>query len=247
MPPSVWDMKRYRIAGLLVDMDPIGRTAQRAAAYEVPAQGPADVQVLCSAEEIMELNPHLQNADNALYLGTGAIFSRELLAYDGTYLHASAVELDGKAYLFSADSGVGKSTHTEKWCRLFGAVYLNDDKPALRRVDGVWMAYGTPWSGKYDLSTPKGAPLGGIAFMKRGEENAIRPLPAKEAVPLLMHQSLWRLELDQMEKQLALLDDLIRRVPIWELTCRNEDAAAILSRDAMTGNGQKQEAERERI
>lgn len=234
-------MKRYQIAGLQVDMDAVGRTAERAAAYEVPAQGPADIQICCTAEEIMALNPHLPHPDSALYLGTGAIFARELLAYEGTYLHASAVELDGKAYLFSADSGVGKSTHTEKWCRLFGAAYLNDDKPALRRIDGVWMAYGTPWSGKNDLSTPKGVPLGGIAFLKRGEENSIRRLSTVEAVPPLMHQSMWRLEKEQMEKSLTLLDDLIRKIPIWELSCRNEDAAAFLSRDAMTGNSCRQE------
>lgn len=33
----------------------------------------------------------------------------------GFYLHSSAVELDGRAYLFSGKSGVGKSTHTRLW------------------------------------------------------------------------------------------------------------------------------------
>ena len=48
-------------------------------------------------------------------------------------LHSSAVVADGKAYLFTADSGTGKSTHTQLWPRMFGdrAYILNDDKPAL--------------------------------------------------------------------------------------------------------------------
>lgn len=229
-------MKRYRIAGLAVDMESFGRTEQQAEPYLVPREGAADLTIDCDAKQILELNPQLQTEEMAMYMGTGVLFARALLDFNGTYLHSSAVVLDGKAYLFSADSGVGKSTHTAKWCRLFGATYLNDDKPALRLEQGVWMAYGTPWSGKNDLSAPVGVPLGGIAFLKRGQENAICPMTAAEIVPRILTQSLWRLEQDQMERQLALLDQLVRQVPIWELTCRNDDEAALLSMSVMTKN-----------
>jgi hypothetical protein len=228
-------MKRYLIAGLTVDMDVSGRTEVQAKPYLVPANGPADITLICDSRRVLELNPGLGDLEVAQYMGTGMIFAHHLLKYNGTYLHASAIILNGKAYLFSANSGTGKSTHTEKWCRLFGAAYLNDDKPALRLTDGVWTAYGTPWSGKHDLSTPVGVPLGGIAFLKRGEENAIRPMLPAEAVPHIMHQSLWKLhEHGQMEMQLTLVDQLVRKIPIWELTCRNDDEAAILSHSVMT-------------
>lgn len=227
-------MKRYQIAGLAVDMEISGRTELQAEPYQVSANGPADITLTCDARRVLELNPHLMTLEIAQYVGAGVMFAQYLLKYYGTYLHASAVILDGKAYLFSADSGTGKSTHTEKWHRLFGATYLNDDKPALRLVDGVWMAYGTPWSGKHDLSTPTGVPLGGIAFLKRGEENAIRPLAAAEAVQLFLRQSQRRLSKELMERQLLLADDLLRQIPVWELTCRNDDEAAILSHSVMT-------------
>lgn len=227
-------MKRYQIAGLSVDMEISGRTEIQAEPYRVPADGPADITLTCDARRVLELNPRMETLEIAQYIGAGIIFARHLLKFSGTYLHASAVILDGKAYLFSANSGIGKSTHTEKWCRLFGATYLNDDKPALRLVDGVWMAYGTPWSGKHDLSTPTGVPLGGIAFLKRGEENAIRPMTSQEAVPHILHQSQWKLQRELMERQLTLVDDLLRQIPVWELTCRNDDAAAILSHSVMT-------------
>lgn len=216
-------------------MDVSGRTEVQAKPYLVPANGPADITLICDSHKILELNPGLHDLEVAQYMGSGMIFAHHLLNFSGTYLHASAIILDGKAYLFSANSGTGKSTHTEKWCRLFGATYLNDDKPALRLKDGVWTAYGTPWSGKHDLSTPLGVPLGGIAFLKRGEKNAIRPMLPAEAVPHVMNQSLWRLhEHEQMEKQLALVDQLVRQIPIWELTCRNDDEAANLSHSVMT-------------
>ena len=227
-------MSMYRIADLLVQMDLSGRTLQQAKAYEVLSEQPADIVLECDVDEILELNPTLTSRDVAQYMGTGAIFARELLSFDGTFLHSSAVVLDGKAYLFSAPSGTGKSTHTEKWCRLFGARYLNDDKPALRLVDGVWMAYGTPWSGKHDLSSNEGVPVGGVAVLRRGEENSIAQMQPAEALPWIMSQTSYRLSRANMEKQLILVDQFLRQVPIWQLYCRNEDAAAFVSRDAMT-------------
>lgn len=226
-------MSRYRIADLSVEMEVSGRTLQQAKAYAVQEDGPADIILKCDVPEIMTLNPDLTEWDVAEYMGTGAIFARELLSFNGSFLHSSAVVLDGKAYLFSAPSGTGKSTHTEKWCRLFGAHYLNDDKPALRLVDGVWMAYGTPWSGKYDLSANEGVPVGGVAVLRRGEENTITRMAPAQAMPWIMSQTTYRLGREDMDKQLALMDLFLRQVPIWQLSCRNEDAAALLSHDAM--------------
>ena len=226
-------MSRYRIADLTVDMEVSGRTLQQAKAYAAQADRPADIVLECDVNEIMALNPELPDWDTAEYMGTGAIFARELLNFNGSFLHSSAIVLEGKAYLFSAPSGTGKSTHTEKWCRLFGAHYLNDDKPALRLVDGVWMAYGTPWSGKHDLSSNEGVPVGGVAVLRRGEENTITRMPPAQALPWIMSQTTFRLGREDMDKQLALMDSFLRQVPIWQLSCRNEDAAAIVSHDAM--------------
>ena len=228
-------MEKYQIAGLTVEMEAFGRTKKQAEPYRVDTDAPADITITCDAARVLELNPEFETLESAYYIGSGIHFTWGLLRHNGTYLHSSAVMLDGKAYLFSADSGTGKSTHTEKWCRLFGATYLNDDKPALRLENGVWMAYGTPWSGKHDLSTPVGVPLGGIAFLRRGEENAIVPMDLKKAVVELMPQSMWKLPRELMESQLTLTDNLLRTVPIWELTCQNNDEAAIIAHQVMTG------------
>lgn len=226
---------RYQIAGLAVDMEPIGRTKGQAAAYAAPALGPADITIDVDTRKILERNPTLGDLDMAYYMGAGSFFARELLDFSGFQLHASAIALDGRAYLFSAYSGTGKSTHTEKWLRLFGARYINDDKPALRLVDGTWTAYGTPWSGKHDLSSPEGYPVGGIAFLERGDHNAIRRMEPAQALPLIMAQTYKWLSVEQMDKKLALLDRCLRTVPVWLLTCQNNDEAAYTSHAAMTG------------
>lgn len=227
-------MERYCIAGLQVDMKASGRTWKQAQPYAAPAEGPAHMTLACDLQRFMACNPQITDPDSAEYMGTGTLFARQLLQYDGFQLHSSAIELEGKAYLFSAPSGTGKSTHTEKWVRLFGARYLNDDKPALRLVDGVWMAYGTPWSGKHDLSENVGVPLGGIAVLRRGEENTIEPMEPAKALPYIMSQSIFKLPRELMDKQLTLVDRLLRDIPVWYMHCRNEDDAAHLARKVMT-------------
>lgn len=226
-------MKRYHIAGLQVDMDVSGRTYAQAQPYEAESDAPADLTIHCNPERVMATNPGLANLDMAEYMGTGTSFAYQILDFDGFQLHSSAVMLEGLAYLFSAPSGTGKSTHTEKWCRLFGATLLNDDKPVLRCQRGEWTAYGTPWSGKNDLSVPVGVPLGGIAFLKRGDENAIRRMEPGEAVIYLISQAPRYLTAERMERQLTLLDRLLQTVPVWLLTCRNDDEAAYISYESM--------------
>ena len=222
-------MERYEIAGLKVDMQVSGRTKAQAEPYLSDSAGVADITITVNTERFMQLFPECTDPDMAEYMGSGYKFAVQLLNFNGFRLHASAIILDGKAYLFSAPSGTGKSTHAEKWCRLFGAVYLNDDKPVLRRLPTGWMAYGAPWSGKHDLSLPVGVPLGGIAFLRRGEENTMTRLSPADALPLLMSQSLRQINAQRMDLLLQLLDKLLQEIPVWDLQCRNDDDAAYLS------------------
>ena len=80
------------------------------------------------------------------YVWTGMEFYKELLEHNGLMVHSSCVEKDGFAYLFSANCGTGKSTHTHLWLKnLSGTRIINDDKPALILEDDVWYACGTPF------------------------------------------------------------------------------------------------------
>lgn len=225
-------MALYSIADLCVEMDVSGRTRLQALPYEV-GQGTPDITLRYDMDKMLELNPHIQSRDMMEYMATGSLFARKLLNHGGFQLHASSVILKDRAYLFSAPSGTGKSTHTEKWVRLFGARYLNDDKPALRLTENGWVAYGTPWSGKHDLSRPEKAPLGAVAFLRRGQENRIERLTPQAATPYFISQLLREITADQMGCQLDLLNQLLEKVPVYLLTCRNDDEAAYRARNAM--------------
>ena len=174
---------------------------------------------------------------DAIYLESGRQYHINLLNFNGMVLHSSAIEYNGKAYLFSGPSGMGKSTHTRLWQSLYGdAVQVfNDDKPALRRLEDGWFAYGTPWCGKDGINQNKKVPLGGICFLKRGEENKIRRLDSKEAMQNILWQTTRKLkDPKKMMALLDLVDKLVREIPIFELECTKEIDAAILSSKTMT-------------
>jgi len=152
-------------------------------------------------------------------------------------LHSSAVVVDGRAYLFTADSGTGKSTHASLWLRQFpnNAYILNDDKPALRLINGTWYAFGTPWSGKNDISVNAGVPVAGIAVLERGENNEIAPFSGVAAIHALLKQVNRPILMEYRVLLLELLDKLITKVPVWKLKCNLDAEAAIAAYEGMSG------------
>lgn len=176
------------------------------------------------------------NSKEVAYLESGWQFYTKLLKYNGMMLHASAVALEGRAYLFSGPCGMGKSTHTRLWQQVFGenAVVFNDDKPALRRLEDRWYAYGTPWCGKDGINVNMKVPLAGICFLKRGTENKIRRLNSMEALPCAFSQTLRRFHKETtLNLALSHIDKLIREIPIFELENLPVPDAARLSYETM--------------
>jgi len=171
------------------------------------------------------------------YVEAAFQFYRQLLKYDGFYLHSSAVVYEGKAYLFSGRSGEGKSTHTRLWQDTFGGDtrVINDDKPALRYIDGVWYAYGTPWCGKDGININEKAPLAGICFLKQAPHNRIRQLTPAEAMQKILGQTIHRLDdVQNLDALLGHLERLLAQIPVFELENLPEPAAALLSRETMS-------------
>ena len=223
-----------KIADLLVDVPAAGGLASRCRDYLTDEVREADIMI-CEDRYRRENYPAGASEEQIAYMESAAQFFSRLLNFDGVLLHASCVELDGKAYLFSADSGTGKSTHTRLWLDLFeGAKVFNDDKPALRRLDGRWYAYGLPWCGKDGININMRVPLAGICFLKQAPHNDIRRLNSAEAIGRLMPQTLRNVrQVERLDIILSNFDKLIREIPIFELENRPEPAAAQLSYETM--------------
>ncbi len=229
-------MKHYRIAGLSVAMESFGRTVSQAQPYEEEYTGTPQITVSSNQEQMRRLQAHL-SLEDCEYLCTGASFYTQLLKFEGLMLHASCVVMENRAYLFTADSGTGKSTHTGLWLQAFGekAFILNDDKPALRLEDGIWYAYGTPWSGKYDISRNIRVPVEGIAVVERAAENVIAPFEGVEAIRAILRQVVCPQSAAYRIRVLELLDRLMIQIPVWKLQCNTDVDAALVSYRAMSG------------
>ena len=227
----------YKISDLLVEIPEAGGMSPRCVEYLTDEQGIADI-VVCKEKYQADKWPELSVESN-IYLQSGFQFYHALLDFDGLMLHSSAVALHGKAYLFSGPCGVGKSTHTNLWRTIFGedVVVFNDDKPALRRLDGRWYAYGTPWCGKDGINVNMKVPLAGICFLKQSDRNEIRRIDGKEALAKVISQTTYHLrDAEKMQRMLENVSKLINEIPIYELCNRPERAAAELSYRVMNEN-----------
>ena len=165
--------------------------------------------------------PYLETLAVYRQIATGMLDHRAML------MHGSAVGVGEEAWLFTAPSGVGKTTHTRLWLEhVPGAFVVNGDKPLLRFAEDAVRVCGTPWAGKEGWNTNVTVPLKGIVFLERGEENAISPVDFFTVFPRLMQQTYRPHEADALRKTMALIRELGARMKFYRLRCNMEPEAA---------------------
>lgn len=232
---------KYEIAELMVEFKPkYDMLEKRANKYGCLTKKDSLFEIIVDEKEIKEKveKESLLDEERAEYTLVGSKFYRELLNYNGCLLHASAVVVEKEAYLFSADSGTGKSTHTSLWLKYLAdknPYILNDDNPAIRIMDDGIYAYGTPFSGKHDLNVNKKVKLKSICFIEQAKVNSIRKVEPKEAIQLFFEQTIMQLEKEKMLKFLELLDKILKEIPIYKLCCDMSQEAVQLSYHTMKG------------
>lgn len=218
-------MAIYKIADIFVEMEPkYKRLKKYAEKYLYTGdEVPETVMKVEISEEVMKMKNEQHSyltAEECEYIFFGACFAARILKYNGFVLHSSAIAYDGNAYLFSANSGTGKSTHTGFWQEVFGkenVVYINDDKPAIREINGVFYAAGSPFSGKSDLSNNIIVPLKAVCFIHRSEQNEIKRLSSSEAMELLFGQILRPTRPESINLLFEILDSFFTKVPVYSL------------------------------
>ncbi len=159
--------------------------------------------------------------------------AEKLSDYDAFIFHGAVIEFKNRAYLFTAKSGVGKTTHIRLWQKRFpGAVsVLNGDKPVIRIINGEVFAAGTPWRGKEGYGKPGKIRLSGIAFLERGENNEAFPVKADDVILKFATQA-YIPRAYGAKKTLALFDKVLTNVPLIALRCNMNLDAADVARSA---------------
>ena len=209
---------------------------------------PADMRVVVTQDDInyerivnireaqIEGIPAIDYQDS--YLETLAVYRKivtKMLEFDSFLMHGAVVAVGDKAWLFTAPSGTGKTTHINLWLKnIQGSYVVNGDKPIIQIGDECTV-YGTPWAGKEGMNRNMGVKLCGIVILNRGVENRIEKVPMTRVLPTLIQQSYRPKDKAGLEKTLELLSLLGRKVPLYQLYCNMNPEAALIAYNTLSG------------
>ncbi|MBQ8768898.1 MAG: hypothetical protein IJZ15_04545 [Oscillospiraceae bacterium] len=230
----------YQFAGICVEITHIypyfSELAKDYAGGETPEFSITVTQADIDLEQGRETAPSVTDE----YIESLVIYRKlceKLVQRNILLIHSAAIRVDGKAYLFTAPSGTGKSTHIRLWRKRFGKAVgiINGDKPLISVTPDEIRAWGTPWDGKEHWSANTSAPIAGICQISRGKENVIHRVKPEEALSVLFAQTYRPTTEEGMRKTMQLLLEISQRVPFWQLKCNMSTEAAEVSYAAMRG------------
>jgi len=232
-------MPRFKIADIVFSVDCVyDYTKWLCRDYEY--DGNEQDAFRLKVEQADILNEKKKLADFPDFFVESVFVYRKLCEYalnnaNGLIFHCSAVMVDDGAYLFTAPSGTGKSTHTRLWREMLGdkAGMINDDKPIIRLIDGEFYVYGTPWMGKHNLGANVRAKLKAICKIRQEKENVIEKITPQQMLVMILNQTLRPEKLENMDKLLGLIEKMLSKTKLYSLGCNISREAAELSYNAM--------------
>ncbi|MCD7840813.1 MAG: hypothetical protein LUG46_09335 [Erysipelotrichaceae bacterium] len=160
-----------------------------------------------------------------------------LIDYDAFYFHGAVVSVDNEAYIFTADSGTGKTTHMKNWLETFGdrAFVVNGDKPIIRYMHDQFYACANPLRGKEGYGSNIDVPIKAICLLERSDENKIVKAELSEIINKLFYQlRLYATMIipkneEGMNKLYDLIELLIQSVPFYKLQVNTNVESAIVA------------------
>ena len=148
-------------------------------------------------------------------------------------IHACAVIRRGRAWLFTASSGTGKTTLYRNWRRYCGeeARILCGDMPFVSvREDGSVRICPSPWNGKENYGSLLEAPLGGILFLSQGTENRMIRLGAAEAAAPLYTRFMFIGDTAGTLGSVGSIEEaVLKSAPVWHFINRGDADSAVVS------------------
>jgi hypothetical protein len=218
-------------------------------AFAVPANTEADhiIRVLpAEGDTLTRIPPHSfslacrTGRETTVYVkdySTLADYSLSLLmaeakAYDillernAFTLHASLVEREGRALLFSAPSGTGKSTQAHFWRDERGCRIINEDRVILFKERDTFFATGCWAMGSAAYTDSVILPVDAVVLLSQGPENVAKPLPPSEFLRRTIPQCAFT-STDPLARGtlISLLCDLISSTRTLSYACINHPSS----------------------
>ncbi|MCD7809258.1 MAG: hypothetical protein LUH02_07935 [Erysipelotrichaceae bacterium] len=170
----------------------------------------------------------------------GSLLSLEkrMYSYNQYILHSNYILYHDKAILFTAPSGVGKSTQGELWQRYRNVRIINGDRTLLSKDNSQYYANGWPICGSSEICFNEGYPLGCIVIIDRGIHNRIEDIQYKDKFKRLLGEiTINYHNADFVNKAMDFIDDLIQNVKIYYLYCNISEDAVICLENQLIKDG----------
>lgn len=155
---------------------------------------------------------------------------------EGIMMHASYIEVEGKAILFTAPSGTGKSTQASLWEKYRGATIINGDRVAIVKKEDGFYACGVPFAGSSNICKNKDLKIETIVFLSQAKENIITKINGFEAFLYLYEGSgiqVW--DKNHVEMVSDILHKIIKTIPIYKLECTPDEKAVKVLEEKLEG------------
>lgn len=153
-----------------------------------------------------------------------------LAVHNGILLHCAWIRWRGKAILFTAPSGTGKSTQARLWCEYMDAELINGDRSAVRICDDRILACGIPMSGSSEVRKNEIMPVGAIVYLSQSPQNRIQRLRGAAAFRRVWEGCTvpsW--DREDVSRMTDTVSGILSRVPVYHLACRPDwDAVQLL-------------------
>lgn len=143
-------------------------------------------------------------------------------------LHSSGIIHRGMAYLFTGNSGSGKSTVCKLLAQEPSFTVLHDEVIAIAQAEEDFHAWSTPLRGEMPARHNSGAPLQAIFFLKQDQANYATKLSCRKAAELLCYSMIPPLVVtngSMVTEQASSLKQLLKLaelVPCYELHFKPE-------------------------
>lgn len=141
--------------------------------------------------------------------------------------HSAYISVNGKAILFTAPSGVGKSTQADLWVKHKNAELVNGDRCILTTSANKPMAFGVPYCGSSRVNHNVTLEVAAIVYLVQAPYNCCSRLHGLAAFKKIWEGicvNIW--DRSDVEAVIQTVTELAQRVPIILLECTPDVSAA---------------------
>ena len=160
-----------------------------------------------------------------------------VISLDTFLFHGAVVEKDGYAYMFTAPSGVGKTTRLSLWLESYpDSTIVNGDKPFIRVMNNEIYACGSPWAGKEGWNSNIMVPLRAVFFVERAndnKENSVTEISIGKAFPILLQQAHYPKDPTALRKTIQLIQSMTGKVSFYRFHSAPTKEAVQLAYDTV--------------